>query len=200
MTLLTLLGNAERQRSVWDEHTTWTRHGRTVRGLKGTSHAGGTDARRQSTVEGGLGPRGSLIMSLVLVLLLGVLSGLVMLPAAQHLRSLHDGERADATLHTSGSCMVGGCQVRFEADGRTVVAELPVGSGGGKDAAGTRLTVRYQADDPQVVAREEDVGGGGAAALAVVSGVGALIFLVTSVVAAIFLARQRRARPAAAAE
>ncbi|MGW0824943.1 hypothetical protein [Streptomyces sp. NPDC002845] len=131
-------------------------------------------------------------MSLVLALLLGALSVLVMLPAAQHLRSLQDGERAHATLHTSGACMAGQCQVKFEADGRTVVADLPVGSGGGKSSVGARLTVRYQADDPQVVAREEDVGGGGAAVLAVMSGGFALLFLVMSVVAAIFVARQRR--------
>ncbi|PWI04499.1 hypothetical protein DIZ27_44985 [Streptomyces sp. NWU339] len=132
-------------------------------------------------------------MSLVIALLLGALSVLVMFPAAQHLRSLQDGERAHATLHTSGACMAGHCQVKFEAAGRTVVADLPVGSGGGRSSVGARLTVRYQADDPQVVAREEDVGGGGAAVLAVMSGGGALLFLVMSVVAAIFVARQRRA-------
>lgn len=131
-------------------------------------------------------------MSLVLALLLGVLSVLVMFPAAQHLRSLQDGERAQATLHTSGACMAGQCQVKFKADGRTVMADLPVGSGGGKNSVGTRLIVRYQADDPQVVAREEDVGGGGAALLAVMSGGAALLFLAVSVVAAIFVARQRR--------
>ncbi|GHA91679.1 hypothetical protein GCM10010392_17570 [Streptomyces clavifer] len=128
----------------------------------------------------------------MLALLLGALSALVMVPAAQHLRSLADGERARGTLHTRGACMAGQCQVRFEAAGRTVVADLPTGSGGGKDSVGTRLTVRYQADDPQVVAREEDVGGGGAALLAVMSGVSALLFLVVSVVAAVFVARQRR--------
>ncbi|MET7293166.1 DUF3592 domain-containing protein [Streptomyces griseoloalbus] len=129
----------------------------------------------------------------MIALLLGALSALLMFPAAQHLRSLRDGERAHATLHTSGACMAGHCQVEFEAGGRTVVADLPVGSGGGKSSVGTRLTVRYQADDPQVVAREEDVGGGGAAMLAVMSGGFALLFLMMSVGAAIFVARQRRA-------
>ncbi|WP_343243071.1 hypothetical protein [Streptomyces sp. SID12501] len=128
----------------------------------------------------------------MLALLLGGCSALVMYPAAQHLRSLQDGERAHATLHTSGSCVIGQCQVRFEAGGRTVVADLPVGSGGGKDSAGTPLTVRYQADDPQVVAREEDVDGGGAAVGLVMSGAGALLFLVIAVVVAIGMARQRR--------
>ncbi|MEU5373017.1 hypothetical protein ABZ362_29325 [Streptomyces sp. NPDC005951] len=61
-------------------------------------------------------------MSLTLTLLLGMLSLLVMFPAAEHLRSLRNGERADATLHTSGSCMIGQCRVEFEADGRTVAA------------------------------------------------------------------------------
>jgi hypothetical protein len=130
---------------------------------------------------------------LVLALLLGALSALVMFPAAQHLRSLQDGERARATLSTGGSCMAGHCQVEFEAGGRAVVADLPVGSGGGKSSVGTPLTVRYQADDPHVVAREEDVDGGGAAVLAVVSGAGALLFLTVSVGAAIVVARQRRA-------
>ncbi|GAA3794495.1 hypothetical protein ACFS5L_31045 [Streptomyces phyllanthi] len=54
-------------------------------------------------------------------------------------------------------------------------------------------TIRYEADDPQVVAREEDVGGGGAVVLAVMSGAGALLFLMMPVMAAIFGARQRRA-------
>ncbi|MFE0804759.1 DUF3592 domain-containing protein [Streptomyces sp. NPDC058812] len=129
----------------------------------------------------------------MLALLLGALSALVMLPAAQHLRSLQDGERARATLHTSGSCMAGHCRVEFEADGRTVVADLPIGSGGGKSSVGSPLTVRYEADDPQTVAREEDVGGGGAAVLAVLSGGGALLFLMISVTAAVFVVRQRLA-------
>ncbi|MFI5727350.1 DUF3592 domain-containing protein [Streptomyces cyaneofuscatus] len=139
-----------------------------------------------------MGPRASLVMSLALGLLLGALSLLVMLPAAQHLRSLQDGERAQATLHTAGSCMAGHCQVKFEADGRTVIADLPVGSGGGKQSVGASLAVRYQADDPRVVAREEDVGGGGAAVLAALSGGAALLFLTVAAVAAIFLARRPR--------
>jgi hypothetical protein len=131
-------------------------------------------------------------MSLTLTLLLGALSVLVMFPAAQHLRSLQGGERARATLHTSGACMTGQCEVKFEAGGRTVVAALPVGSGGGRQSVGAAMTVLYQVDDPQSVAREDDVGGGGAAVLAWVSGGIALLFLTLSVVAAIFLARQRR--------
>ncbi|MEU0097610.1 DUF3592 domain-containing protein [Streptomyces sp. NPDC006267] len=131
--------------------------------------------------------------SLGLALLLAALSALVMLPAARHLVSLRSGERAQATVHTSGACLAGQCQVRFEAGGRTVVADLPVGSGGGKSAVGARLTVRYQPDNPRVVARQADVGGGGAAALTVVSAVASLFFLVLSIVAAIHLARRRRA-------
>ncbi|MFC0496896.1 DUF3592 domain-containing protein [Streptomyces mutabilis] len=154
------------------------------------SKAGASSEHQQNR---GLGPRTPLLASLVLALLLGALSTLVMLPAAQHLRSLQDGERARATLHTSGSCMMGHCQVKFEADGRTVVADLPVGSGGGKSSVGTSLAVRYQANDPHVVAREDDVGGGGAAVLAVMSGGGALLFLMLSVVAAVSVVRQRRA-------
>jgi hypothetical protein len=163
-----------------------------VRDLSGISNAGASSAHQQNAAVGGLRPRASLLMSLVLALLLGALSVLVMFPAAQHLRSLQGGERAHATLHTRGACMAGRCQVEFEAAGRTVVADLPVGSGGGKDSVGTRLTVRYRADDPQVVAREEDVGGGGAAPLAVMSGGSALLFLAMSVVVAISGVRQRR--------
>ncbi|WP_406360169.1 hypothetical protein OH782_28855 [Streptomyces sp. NBC_01544] len=103
----------------------------------------------------------SALVLIGLALLLGTLSVLVMLPAAQHLRSFQDGERAPATLHTSGSCMLGRCQVTFEAGGRTVVADLPVGSGGGKSSVGTPMIVRYQADDPQVAVREDDVGAAG---------------------------------------
>ncbi|MFG2321312.1 hypothetical protein [Streptomyces sp. NPDC048568] len=160
--------------------------------MDGMPKAGASGARRW---DGDPGPRASFLVSLVLALLLGALSALVMLPAAQHLRSLQDGERARATLHTDGACMAGKCRVEFEAGGRTVVADLPVGSGGGKTSAGSSLTVRYQADDPHVVAREADVGGGGAAVLAAVSGGFALLFLVASVVAAVFVARQRRRQP-----
>jgi hypothetical protein len=163
--------------------------------LDGITNPGGSGAHQQDTATSGSGPRASLLMSLVLSLLLGALSVLVMSPAARHLRSLQDGERARATLYTSGACLIGGCQVEFEADGRTVVADLPVGSGGGKSPVGTRLTIRYQTDDPQAVAREEDVGGGGAAVLAVMSGGAALLFLLISVVAAVCAARQRRADP-----
>lgn len=161
------------------------------RGVDGTTNAGAPGADRRKPSATTLGPRASLVMSLVLGLLLGTLSLLVMLPAAQHLRSLQDGERAQATLHTAGSCMAGHCQVKFEAGGRTVIAELPVGSGGGKQSVGASLAVRYQADDPQVAAREEDVGGGGAAVLAALSGGAALLFLTVAAVAAVFLARQR---------
>ncbi|MCF2130798.1 hypothetical protein L1I79_30875 [Strepomyces sp. STD 3.1] len=160
--------------------------------MDGISNAGATGARRW---DGSPGPRASLLASLVIALLLAALSALVALPAAQHLRSLQDGVRARATLHTDGACMAGKCRVEFEAGGRTVVADLPVGSGGGKSSAGSSLTVRYQADDPHVVAREADVGGGGAAVLAVMSGAGALFFLVLSAVAAVFVARQRRRQP-----
>ncbi|MFB7651290.1 MULTISPECIES: DUF3592 domain-containing protein [unclassified Streptomyces] len=163
-----------------------------VRALDGLANTGASSGHRRN---GALGPRASFLVPLVLALLLGALSALVMLPAAQHLRSLQDGVRARATLHTSGACMAGNCRVEFEADGQNVVADLPVGSGGGKSSAGSSLTVRYQADDPHVVAREADVGGGGAAVLAAVSGGGALFFLVISVVAAVFVARQRRRQP-----
>ncbi|MFF9677643.1 hypothetical protein ACF1GS_39170, partial [Streptomyces eurythermus] len=51
--------------------------------------------------------------------------------------------------------MIGHCEVEFTVDGRTVVADLPAGSGGGKQHVGAELTVRYEADDPRVAAREE---------------------------------------------
>ncbi|MFE9457529.1 hypothetical protein [Streptomyces californicus] len=139
-----------------------------------------------------LGPRASLLMSLALALLLGALSMLVMFPAARHLRSLQDGERARATLHTAGACMAGQCKVTFEANGRTVVADLPVGSGGGKSSVGAAMDVRYRADDPRVVAREEDTGGGGAVLFAWLMAGAAVLFLTLSGAAAIFLVRQRR--------
>ncbi|MFJ7192064.1 hypothetical protein [Streptomyces bacillaris] len=120
-----------------------------------------------------------------------------MLPAAQHLRSLQTGERVQATLHTGGSCMIGHCRVAFEADGRAVVADLPVGSGG-KESVGAPVAVRYQPDDPRTIAREADTGGGGALVLAVISGGAALLVLALSAVAAFFMARQRRTEKAAA--
>lgn len=162
------------------------------RSVDGTTNAGASGADRYPPAANTLGPRASLVMSLALGLLLGALSLLVMLPAAQHLRSLQDGERAQATLHTAGSCMAGHCQVKYEADGRTVIADLPVGSGGGKQSVGASLVVRYEADDPQVAAREEDVGGGGAAVLAALAGAAALFFLAVAAVAGIFLARRPR--------
>ncbi|MFH8581295.1 DUF3592 domain-containing protein [Streptomyces zaomyceticus] len=134
-----------------------------------------------------------MVFALVITLLLAALSGLVMRPAAQHLRSLQDGLQAEATLVAAGSgCFLGGCEVRFEAEGRTVVADLPVGSGHGDDEAGDRLTVRYREDDPQVVAAQDDVGGGGAAVGAVVFGAGAVFFLLILVWSTFHLRRLRR--------
>ncbi|MGA5314585.1 hypothetical protein ACPCTK_10730 [Streptomyces pseudogriseolus] len=88
--------------------------------------------------------------------------------------------------------MSGHCEVEFTVDGRTVVADLPAGSGGGKRHVGAELTVRYEADDPRVVAREEDVDGGGAAVFTVLSALGAVFFLVLSGIAA--GARRREGR------
>jgi hypothetical protein len=149
--------------------------------------------RQQNAAVGRVRPFAGVLMLLGLALLSSALSILVMLPAAQHLRSFQDGERAPATLHTRGSCMLGRCQAEFEADGRAVVADLPVGSGGGKSSVGTRMTVLYHADNPQVAVREEDVGGGGAAALAVASGGAALFFLLMSAVALVYAVRQQHA-------
>ncbi|MEU2077634.1 DUF3592 domain-containing protein [Streptomyces sp. NPDC013489] len=144
--------------------------------------------------EGGLGPRVAIGFALVLTLVLVALSGLVMYPAAQHLRSLRDGPQAEATLVAAGSgCFLGGCKVRFEAEGRTVVANLPVGSGHGENTAGERLTVRYRQGDPQVVASQDDVGGGGPAIFTVLSGAGAALFLLAFVWSTVHLRRQRRA-------
>ncbi|MFB6826232.1 hypothetical protein ACFCXA_32130 [Streptomyces virginiae] len=144
------------------------------------------DGRTTAEVRGGRRSRSRAapVVPLVLALLLGALSVLVLLPAAQHLRSLRGGERAQATVRTGGSCVMGRCQVEFEAAGRTVTADLPVGSGGGKDPVGTRTAVRHRADDPRVVAREEDLGGGAAAVGAVTTGGAALFFLVLPVLAA----------------
>ncbi len=140
-------------------------------------------------------PRAAVIVSLVIALLLAALSLLVMFPAAGHLRSLRDGELVEATLVRQGGCMAGNCQVEFEAAGRTVVADLPVGSGAGKSSVGTRLPVRYRAGDPRVVALDGDVDGGGAAVGAVMAAGGALLFLAVSVLAGVALIRQRRRDP-----
>ncbi|MFD0428981.1 hypothetical protein ACFQ60_17695 [Streptomyces zhihengii] len=59
----------------------------------------------------------ALVVSLVIAVSMGLLSGLVMVPAAEQLRSLRGGERAQGVLHKGGSCMVGHCQVAFEAGG-----------------------------------------------------------------------------------
>ncbi|MFC9592463.1 hypothetical protein ACFTUC_22040 [Streptomyces sp. NPDC056944] len=148
----------------------------------------------QNTNRAVLGPRAAIVMSLVVTLLLAGLSSLVMRPAAQHLRSLRDGAQAEATMVAAGSgCFLGGCKVRFEAEGRTVVANLPVGSGHGEDTAGERLTVRYREGDPQVVASQDDVGGGGPAVAAVMFDAGAVLFLLMLVWSTIHLWRQRRA-------
>ncbi|MEK2472240.1 MULTISPECIES: DUF3592 domain-containing protein [Streptomyces] len=130
---------------------------------------------------------------LCVALLLAALS-LLLLSAAQHLRSLQGGVQAPATLHEAGSCISGDCRVEFEANGRTVVANLPVGSSGGKRSVGDRMTVRYQADDPRVVAREDDVDGSGVVLLAMTAGVGALAFLLLSAMAAVQAVRQRLSR------
>ncbi|MFJ6497250.1 hypothetical protein [Streptomyces virginiae] len=100
---------------------------------------------------------------------------------------------AQATLRTGGSCVLGRCQVEFEAAGRIVTADLPVGSGGGKSPVGARTAVRHRADDPRVVAREEDLGGGAAAVGAVTAGGAALFFLVLPILAARY--RRRSTAP-----
>ncbi|WP_146051086.1 hypothetical protein [Streptomyces noursei] len=75
-----------------------------------------------------------------------------------------------------------------------MVARLSVGSSGGKRSVGDRMTVRYQADDPRVVARQDDVDGSGVVLLAMTAGVGALAFLLLSVMAAVQAVRQRLSR------
>lgn len=86
------------------------------------------DGRTTAEVRGGRRSRSraALVVPLVLALLLGALSVLVLLPAAQHLRSLRGGERAQATVRTGGSCVMGRCQVEFEAAGRTIRVWSPV--------------------------------------------------------------------------
>ncbi|WP_405787057.1 hypothetical protein OG753_03460 [Streptomyces sp. NBC_00029] len=145
------------------------------------------------TVRAGSGHRMEVFVWLGLALLLGALSALVLIPQAQHLRSLRDGVRADATMHTRGTCALGRCKVAFEAQGRTIVATLPPGSGGSKYPAGAHLTVRYRADDPQVVASAADVEGGMATLLAATTGAGAVLFLLLPVMKTAARARRRRA-------
>ncbi|MFD4741226.1 hypothetical protein ACFWNQ_28220 [Streptomyces virginiae] len=59
--------------------------------MDGTTAVGVGGRRRR-------GSRTALVVPLMLALLLGALSVLVLLPAAQHLRSLRGGERAQATI------------------------------------------------------------------------------------------------------
>ncbi|MEU6295986.1 hypothetical protein [Streptomyces erythrochromogenes] len=161
-----------------------------------TSSPGTTDVRRRpdSTDRGGR-PRTGVLSAVALALLLGVLSALAVVPA-QHLRSFRDGVRAEATRLTGGPCMAGGCAVAFEVDGRTVEADLPVGSGSGRlSPAGTRVPIRYRADDPQQIAREEDLDGGGPAVFAAASGAGALFFAVVSSCLLVGRVRRRRTEP-----
>ncbi|MFD6327920.1 DUF3592 domain-containing protein [Streptomyces sp. NPDC058442] len=151
--------------------------------------------RHQNAATKSARPLTAALTLLGLALLFAALSTLVMLPATQHLRSFQDGEQAPATLHKAGSCMLGQCQVKFESDGRTVVADLPAGSGGGRSPVGTRITVRYHANNPHVAVHENDVDGGGAAVVMVMSGGFALLFLLLSGVRLVHALRQRRADP-----
>ncbi|AYV32503.1 hypothetical protein HET69_37325 [Streptomyces sp. CJ_13] len=149
------------------------------------------------TVRAGAGHRTEVFVWLGLALLLGALSALVLIPQAQHLRSLRDGVRANATMHTRGTCALGQCSVAFEAQDRTVVAALPPGSSGSKYPVGAHLTVRYRADDPQTVAAAADVEGGGATLLAASTGAGAVLFLLLPVMKTVARARRRRAASSA---
>lgn len=167
-----------------------------TRDVDGISRATGPGVYDHAAATGKPSPRVGIVVSLVMALLLGALSLLVMFPAVEHLRSLRDGERAQATLIHSGSCMIGHCQVEFTAGGRTVVATLPVGSSGGKSSDGARWVVRYRAEDPETAVREADLGGGGAIALAWTAGGLALMFAVTSVYVGFYLARRRLRSPA----
>lgn len=160
--------------------------------MEGTGGIGASGPGGRKATKAHLPPLAAFVLSMALALLLGALSLLVMLPAKRHMESLAEGRRAEATLVRAGSCMAGSCRVEFEADGRTVVASLPVGSGGAKDPVGARIAVRYAADDPLTAAREDDTGGGGAAVLAALSGGAALLFLGLSGAMAVVRARQRR--------
>ncbi|MGW6918341.1 hypothetical protein ACWGB8_31685 [Kitasatospora sp. NPDC054939] len=157
-------------------------------------NAGAPTARSQNTTAPRLlATRTSFVVSLIPALLLGALALLVLLPADRHLRSLQGDRQAEATLRTSGSCMLGACRVAFTADGRTGVTDLPFGSSGGKSTEGAHFTVRYRADDPQTAAREDDVEGDGATVMALLAGTGALLLLATAASAAVTMARPRRA-------
>ncbi|MER7735166.1 hypothetical protein ABTX80_30145 [Streptomyces erythrochromogenes] len=160
-----------------------------------TSSAGTADVRRPDSTDRRGRPRAGGPAALALALLLGVLAALAVVPA-QHLRSFRDGVRAEATRLTGGPCMAGGCAVAFEVDGRTVEARLPAGSGSGRlSPAGTRVPIRYRADDPQQIAREEDLDGGGPAVFAAASGAGALFFAVVSACLLVGRVRRRRTEP-----
>ncbi|WP_367125228.1 hypothetical protein [Streptomyces phytohabitans] len=160
--------------------------------MERTAHSGASRVPPVQAPGSGMKPRTGLVLLLTLALFFGALSAFVLVPRAQHLRSLHDGVRARATLHKDGSCMLGACEVEFTADGRTVIATLPPGSGGGKQSVGAELAVRHRADDPRVVARDADTGGGGAAVAAVMSACAALAFLSFALVATFSLARTRK--------
>lgn len=149
------------------------------------------------TVRTGVRHRTEVLVWLGLALLLGALSALVLIPQAQHQRSLSDGVRADATVHTRGTCALGQCKVAFEVRDRTVVAALPPGSSGSKYPVGAHLTVVYRAEDPQTVAAAADVEGGGTTLLAASTGAGAVLFLLLAVIKTV--ARKRRRRAASSA-
>ncbi|MFJ3636927.1 hypothetical protein [Streptomyces sp. NPDC090112] len=157
-----------------------------------TSGPGTADVRRPDSAGRGGRPRTRMLSALALAMLLGVFAALAVVPA-QHLRSFRDGVRAEATRLTGGPCMTGGCAVAFAVEGRTVEAELPVGSGSGRlSPAGTSVSIRYRADDPRQIAREEDLDGGGPAVFAAVSGAGALFFAVLSACLLVGGVRRRR--------
>ncbi|MCY0947527.1 hypothetical protein [Streptomyces antarcticus] len=71
--------------------------------MNGSAHTRTTGTT--GTTGGGIRSRTS--VAVLLALLLGAYAGMVTLPNARHLRSLHDGVQAHATLRTGGSCVLG---------------------------------------------------------------------------------------------
>lgn len=102
---------------------------------------------------------------------------------------LADGVRATGVLQEEPTGCGGGCAVAFEAEGRTVVGELPASQLVKRYHAGSSVPLLYRADDPRRIALQDGVGPG-ALVLATLMPLLGLVLVVTS--AGSWVGRRRR--------
>lgn len=102
--------------------------------------------------------RGSHGFLFVLGLLFVAVGAWFLLPSIQETKDLEHGVSTIGTLLEEPADCVGGCRVRFDAAGTSVVAELPAHELIKKFHAGSSLNIRYLPEHPQRIALQDTLG------------------------------------------